>query len=122
MVLMTEFEKDEPTPQEVRIQRIVLLVLWSVEALLAFRFILKLLGANPNSAFAFVMYALSTMFVFPFAGLFRAAESAGPEIHSVFEPSTLVAMAVYVVFASLIAKWITLMWENAESERRKKHS
>ncbi len=60
--------------------------------LLAFRFVLALLGANPANAFANFVYSLSVPFVEPFFSLFGYQVAYGI---SRLELGTLVAMAVY---------------------------
>lgn len=89
-------------------KRWVYYVLGILETLLAFRFILKLLGANPNSGFAAFIYNLSQAFVAPFSGIFRSVVSPGIETPSVFEPATLVAMIVYALIAYAIARIIDI--------------
>jgi hypothetical protein len=72
-------------------------ILWSglvfLEILLAFRFILRLIAANPNSGFAMFMYGITGLFVAPFNGLIATPASGG----SALEVTTLIAMAVYVM-------------------------
>lgn len=68
-----------------------------IEVLLAFRFILKLAGANPASGFVRFIYGLSQIFIMPFEGIFRRAVNQGVEVSSIFEPATVVAMVVYMV-------------------------
>lgn len=68
-----------------------------VEIILAFRFILKLLGANPDSGFASFMYSLTEPFAGGFANLFHASKGQGVETTALVEWSTLVAMAVYAL-------------------------
>lgn len=74
-------------------------------ALLAFRFILTLLGANPNNGFADFIYTTSHPFVAPFFGLFGYDLQYGV---SRFELYTLVAMAVYALIAWGLARLATL--------------
>lgn len=52
-------------------------ILGFVEFLLGFRFILKMLAANPASGFATLVYALSYPFALPFLGLFPSLRSGG---------------------------------------------
>jgi hypothetical protein len=70
-----------------------------LEVLLAFRFVLKLLGANPSSGFVDFVYNLSAVFVAPFAGIFNTSLANGDVTTSVFEPATLVAFIVYAILA-----------------------
>ena len=80
-------------------------IIWYIAAvlliLLAFRFILALLAANPANVFADFIYTTSHPFVAPFFSLFGYNLRYGV---SRFEIYTLVAMAVYFVIAYLLAR------------------
>ncbi len=84
------------------------LVLGIFEVLLAFRFFLKLLGANPNSGFTEFIYGISGPLTAPFRGIFSTPTTEGDITTSIFETSTLVAMLVYAVLAWGIVKLATL--------------
>jgi hypothetical protein len=84
------------------------LVLGVLETLLVFRFILKLLGANPDSGFTDFVYTLSGVFTAPFRGIFSAPTTEGDLAKSVFETSTLVAIIVYALVAGGLVKLATL--------------
>ena len=88
---------------------IVYFILGVLEILLAFRFVLKLAGANPSSGFVDFIYGLSRFFVSPFNGIFRTSLAQGSETTSVFEPSTLIAIIVYAIIAWGIVKLIQIM-------------
>lgn len=66
-----------------------------IEVLLAFRFVLKLLAANPSAGFTNFIYAVSYIFAAPFLTVFRTTKVEG----SIFEWTTLLAMAVYLLVA-----------------------
>jgi len=70
-----------------------------LDVLLAFRFILQLLGANPSNGFVDFIYNLSAIFVTPFIGIFNESLARGAVTTSVFEPATLIALVVYGVVA-----------------------
>ena len=72
---------------------IIWMVLVMLEGLLALRVGLKLIGANEASPFAVLVYGLSNLFVFPFAGLTGTPAAGG----MVLEISTLIAMLVYAL-------------------------
>lgn len=74
-------------------------VLSVIEVLLLFRFIFKLLGANPQNGFVAFLYSLAGIFIAPFSGIFNSFVTDGLAAKSVLEPSTLIAMAVYAVLA-----------------------
>lgn len=87
-------------------ERVVWLIAGIILALLAFRFVLSLLGANPDNGFASLIYSLSYPFVAPFFGLFgydNAYTGVGR-----FEVYTLVAMAVYAFLAWIVARIVTI--------------
>ncbi len=85
--------------------RLVMFVSGVLLTLLAFRFVLVLLGANQNNGFANFIYSVSHPFAAPFFGLFGYSLRYGV---SRFELSTLVAMAVYALVAYGIARLLTI--------------
>lgn len=66
-----------------------------IEALLAFRFILKLLAADPTAGFSSFIYNVSYPFVAPFISVFKMTRVEG----SIFEWTTLLAMLVIWLIA-----------------------
>lgn len=74
-------------------------ILGVIEVLLGFRFIFRLLGANPQNGFVAFLYSMSGIFAAPFSGIFNSFVSPGLASKSVFEPNTIIGMAVYAVFA-----------------------
>ena len=75
--------------------QIVWYVLGVVEVLLAFRFVLKLLAANPGAGFSQFIYGITYIFAAPFLAVFQITEVVG----NIFEWSTLLAMLVYWIVA-----------------------
>lgn len=75
-------------------------VLGVIEALLALRFILKLLAANPSAGFTSFIYTLSYPFVAPFLAVFNTTRVSG----SAFEWTTLLAIFIYWLVAMAILK------------------
>ncbi|MFA5994110.1 MAG: YggT family protein [Parcubacteria group bacterium] len=71
-----------------------------LETLLAFRFVLKLLGANPAAGFTDFIYGVTYVFAAPFLSVFRITKVSG----SIFEWTTLLAMLVYWIIAFGIIK------------------
>jgi hypothetical protein len=80
--------------------QIVWYILGLLEALLAFRFALKLLGANPAAGFTAFIYGFSQPFAAPFLSVFKITWVSG----SIFEWTTLLAMVVYWLIALAIIK------------------
>ncbi len=71
---------------------------WLIEVLLSFRFLFKLLGANPHNVFVGFFYSTTSLLVKPFVDMFYYSVS-GP---MVFEPYTIIAMLVYAIGTHLI--------------------
>lgn len=92
-----------------RARKIIYYLLGIVEILLAFRFILRLLGANPGNAFVNILYSVTTFLLWPFSGIFSTAVTTGLETKSYFEPATIIAMIVYGIVAWGIVKLIRIM-------------
>ncbi len=80
--------------------QVVWYILGLLEALLLFRFILKLLGANPEAGFSVFIYTITYIFASPFLNVFSVSSIAG----STFEWTTLLAMLVYWLIAFAIIK------------------
>ena len=80
--------------------QIVWYILGLIEALLAIRFVLKLLGANPTAGFTNFIYVLTNVFVYPFITVFHVTQAGG----SIFEWTTLLAMLIYLFIAWAIIK------------------
>lgn len=91
-------------------ERIVYFISGIILTILAFRFILSLLGANRDNGFADFIYSFSYPFVAPFFGLFGYEVEYGV---ARFEIETLVAMAVYALVAYAIVKMIRIARKEA---------
>lgn len=85
---------------------------YAVETILLFRFILKLLAANPAAGFTQLIYGLSAPFVAPFIYVFRSLQIGNTAI----EWSTLLAMLVYWILAWAIVKIIVMIKPVSETE------
>lgn len=84
--------------------QVIWYVLGVLEVLLAFRFALKLLGANPDAGFSSFIYGASYPFTLPFSSVFGTSQVSG----SIFEWTTLLAMAVYWLVAFGLVKVLTM--------------
>lgn len=102
-------EVDDPALESAQRQNLAERVVWFIAGvllvILGFRFVLALLGANPNNAFADFVYTVSYPFVKPFFSLFNYDLQNGI---SRFELYTLVAMAVYALIAYGVARLLTI--------------
>ncbi len=88
-----------------RSTQIVWYILGIIEILLAFRFILKLLGANPAAGFTSFIYGITYVFAAPFLSVFRSSQITTGNI---FEWTTLLAILVYWVIAMGLIKLLTM--------------
>jgi hypothetical protein len=79
-----------------------------IEVLLGFRFVLKVLGANPSSGFVNLIYSVTNVLTAPFDSIFGVTTAKSGDVRSVFEPSILVAVAVYALIGWGIVKLINL--------------
>ncbi len=75
--------------------QVVWYILGVIEVILAFRFVLKLLAANPSAGFSSFIYIVSYPFAAPFLNVFHASTVQG----GVFEWTTLLAMFVFFLIA-----------------------
>lgn len=84
-------------------------ILGLIEVLLAFRFVLKLFGANPTSGFVDFVYSVTGILTMPFDEIFSVTTpETGDVVRSVFEPSIIVAAVVYALVAWGIVKLLTV--------------
>ncbi len=84
--------------------QIVWYIFGIIEVLLAFRFILKLMGANPVAGFSSFVYGITYIFATPFLSVFRISQVAG----NILEWTTLLAMFVYWVIALGVIKLLLM--------------
>ena len=80
--------------------QIVWYIVGVVEVLLGFRFILKLLAANPEAGFTSFVYLITLPFEAPFLNVLSIPRVEG----SVLEWTTLLAMLVYFLIGWAIIK------------------
>ena len=96
--------------------QIVWYIFSAIETLLLFRFILRLLAANPNAGFTDFIYTISYPFAAPFLYVFRANTVGSGSI----EWSTLLAMLVYWIVAWGIVRLIVMGKPVTQTEARVK--
>jgi len=83
---------------------VIYLVFGIINGLLLIRLALKMLGANPNSPFTDFIYGVTNFMLAPFKGLLPAVVSG----RSVFEPSVVIAILVYLLVAFMFAKIVAI--------------
>ncbi len=83
------------------VARVIYTISAVITSLLALRFLLSLLGANPANSFANLIYSLSRPLVAPFFGLFNYNAQLGI---ARFEFETLIALIVYGLLAWILVR------------------
>jgi len=86
------------------VTQIIWAILGILEILLGLRFALKVIAANPDSGFAAFIYGITKPFLAPFAALVGTPRSGG----TIFEVTTLIAMAVYALFVWVVVRVILI--------------
>lgn len=94
-----------------KLQQGIYILFGFLEALLAIRFVLRLLGANAQAGFAQLIYGVTAPMVAPFQGLFGTVQSDA----SVLESASLVALIVYALVAWLLVKLAWLAFGETRS-------
>jgi len=89
-------------------QNVVWYIAGFIDILLAFRFVLKLFGANSTSSFVSFVYSFTGVLSAPFDSIFGVTSTNAGTTHSVFEPSIIVAAIVYTLIAWGIVKLMNL--------------
>jgi len=90
-----------------RVSQVVWTIIGFIEALIAIRFILKLIGANAGNGFVNFIYGFSDFFVKPFLGIVSDPTSG----NSILEINSLIAMLVYLVLGWVIIRLVWLFYD-----------
>lgn len=89
-----------------KVVQFVWLLFGALEGLIAVRMLLKLIGANPGSWFAALVYQLSDLFLWPFQNL-----TVNPAFGNfVFELTSLIALLVYALIAWGLVRLIWVLF------------
>ncbi len=99
-------------PVEAIVIDAIWLIVGIVLVLLALRFVLLLLGANPDAGFTQFIYAVTAPLMVPFTAVF--GETVLDQ--SVFDWSTLLAMAVYALIGWLLTALVAALTPRASYE------
>jgi hypothetical protein len=86
--------------------QLVWLLFGVLEALIALRIGLKLIGANPESPIVALIYGLTFLFLFPFEGLVASPTVGG----IVLEISSIFAMLIYALIAWAVERTVWLIF------------
>ena len=97
-----------------KVRQGIYLIFGIIEGLIAIRFVLRLLGANPDAGFAAFVYGVTAPFLAPFVGLFGTPQNNG----SVLELHSIVAIVAYALLAWVLAKLVWLLLGETRSAVR----
>jgi len=86
--------------------QLIWLLVGITEGLLALRFLLKLIAANPGSPIATFIYSVTGVILFPFSGLTSTPAAGG----FVLEISTLFAMLIYGLIGWAVERLVWLIF------------
>jgi len=86
--------------------QLVWLLFGILEALIALRIGLRLIGANPDSPIVAMIYGFTSLFLFPFTGLIGSPSSGA----IVLELSSIFAMLIYALIAWAIERTVWLLF------------
>jgi hypothetical protein len=109
---MTEVKSVQQEPEReqriftFKITQLIWLFLGILEALIALRIGLKLIGANPESSIVALIYGLTFLFLFPFEGMV-GTPTAGS---MVLELSSLFAMLIYALIAWAVERIVWVLF------------
>lgn len=90
-----------------KLNEYLLWFLMVLEVTLLLRFLLKLIGADPNNPFAGFLYALTDILLYPFLGIVNS-----PSIHppnQSFEFSTLIGAIVYFLVFYALRRFLRIL-------------
>ncbi len=87
-----------------KLTQFVWFLFYVVEVILLFRFVLKLIAANPAALFTQFVYSLSAPLVAPFAAIVGSPQLEG----GIIEWSTLIGLLAYWVLAYVIVQLLLI--------------
>jgi len=109
---MTEVRSVQQEPEReqrifsFKITQLIWLFLGILEALIALRIGLKLIGANPASPIVALIYGFTSLFLFPFEGMIATPSSGS----IVLELSSFFAMLIYALIAWAVERTVWLLF------------
>ena len=89
-----------------KVIQLIWFLLGILEALIALRIGLKLIGANPASPIVAFIYGFTYLFLFPFAGMIASPSSGS----TVLELSSVFAMLAYALIAWVVGRTVWLLF------------
>jgi hypothetical protein len=109
MTQVTSSQREPEREQRIftfKATQLIWLLLGILEAMIALRIGLKLVGANPDSLIVAMIYGFTSLFLFPFTGLISS-----PTVGSmVLELSSMFAMLIYALIAWAVERIVWLIF------------
>ena len=106
-VTTTEYEQGQgQRVATFKATQMIWLLLGLLEAAIALRLVFKLIAVNATNPFAALLYAVTGIFVAPFATLTSAPQSGG----MVLEISSIIAMIVYLLLAWALERIVYVLF------------
>lgn len=116
---VTEIESTQSEPDReqriftFKVTQLVWLFFGILETLIVLRIMLKLIGANPASPIAALIYAFTDLFLFPFTGLTGTPSAGG----MVLELPSFFAIVIYALIAWAIERTIWVIFYRPRGPR-----
>ena len=107
-----------PSTQDVvlsRVTQFLWLIVATVVALIGFRFVLALIGANPANNFVEAIYSITDVLVRPFNGIISTPDLTNG---GVFDMAAIFAIFVYFIGAWLLIILLKILFSPTNSYRR----
>ena len=101
-----ESEREEERIFTFKVTQLIWLFLGILEALIALRIGLKLVGASPDSPIVALIYGFTYLFLFPFEGMITSPSARG----IVLELSSVFGMLVYALIAWAVERAVWLLF------------
>ncbi|OJX44007.1 MAG: hypothetical protein BGO78_02905 [Chloroflexi bacterium 44-23] len=106
--------ENQNSNRRLAVSKVTQLIWWLfgiLEALLGLRILLKLMAANPGSPVANLVYKVTDLFLWPFAGLTIVPEAQG----IILEIPTIIAFFVYALIAWALVRLIWIIFYQPSS-------
>jgi hypothetical protein len=98
-------QKSEQEPFKFTVSHGIWLSFGVIEAMIAVRIGLLLIGADPSNVTVALVYSFTHFFLLPFAGIIDSPTCGG----ILFEISSMFAMIIYVLIAGVVEKVVWLL-------------
>ena len=112
-----ESEREEERIFTFQVTQLIWLFLGILEALIALRIGLKLIGANPESPIVALIYGFTYLFLFPFEGMIGTPFAGG----MLLELSSLFAMLIYALIAWAVERTVWVLFYRPRGPVRSGH-